>query len=82
MSRSIPSVPETVTVVIDVSDRADSCLIVIAGKVVLEQNGRDRAPTLGDNVTISSGAFTGPSTPGNCPTIGENNVPPPSTMFR
>ena len=70
----ILDVSETVTVLLDVSDRADSCVIVFAGRTVLEQNDRNGGPTLGQNVTISSGEFVARSGPGTCPTIGRNNV--------
>jgi len=63
------------TLLIDVSDRADACLIVIdGGRIILEQKARDRPPVLGAGVTIHSGSFRGISGPGHCPTIGRNSV--------
>ncbi|TFD04119.1 hypothetical protein [Cryobacterium sp. TMT1-66-1] len=63
------------TLLIDVSGRADACLIVIdGGHIILEQMARDRPPVLGAGVTVHSGSFRGTSGPGSCPTFGRNSV--------
>ena len=71
---TMPLTQLTATLLIDVSDRADSCIIVIGDRTILEQHERDSQPTLGAGVTIHSGSFRGISGPGSCPTFGRNSV--------
>lgn len=70
----MPTVSSPTTLLIDVSDRADSCIIVIGGRTIIEQHERDSQPTLSVGVTIHSGSFRGISGPGSCPTFGRNSV--------
>lgn len=70
----MPLTQLTATLLIDVSDRADFCLVAIGSRIILEQNERNSAPTLGVGVTIHSGSFRGISGPGSCPTFGRNSV--------
>lgn len=63
------------TILLDVSGRADSCIIVVeGGRIILEQLERDSPPVFGAGVTIRSGSFRGISGAGHCPTFGRNSV--------
>ena len=70
----MPTVSPTFTLLIDVSDRADSCIVVIGDRTILEQHERNSPPVLSAGVTIHSGSFCGISGPGSCPTFGRNSV--------
>ncbi|MDY7540856.1 hypothetical protein QN345_03495 [Cryobacterium sp. 10I1] len=63
-----------VDILIDVSDRADACVVTIADRVILEQLEPDREPLLGLGVSLVKGGFQDTSGPGRCPTIGRNNA--------
>ena len=64
----------TVTLLVNISSRPDSCLIVIGNRTILEQREPDSLPVFGAGVTIHSGSFRGISGPGSCPTFGRNSV--------
>ena len=66
--------PQLVDILIDVSDRADACVITVADRVIIEQLGHGHEPALGQNVSLVKGGFQATSGPGHCPTIGKNNA--------
>ncbi|MEC5148799.1 hypothetical protein [Cryobacterium sp. GrIS_2_6] len=63
-----------VDILIDVSGRADACVITVAGRIILEKLGRDEEPVLGEDVYLVKGSFQAISGPGRCPTIGMNDA--------
>ncbi|MBG6214299.1 hypothetical protein RCH23_002121 [Cryobacterium sp. CAN_C3] len=65
---------QLVDILIDVSDRADACIVTIADRVIIEQLRRGHEPTLGHGVSLVKGVFRATSGPGHCPTIGRNNA--------
>ena len=66
--------PELVDILIDISNRADACVITVADRVIIEQPGHGQEPTLGHDVSLVKGGFRATSGPGHCPTIGRNNA--------
>ena len=68
------AIPQLVDILIDVSDRADACVITVADRVIIEQLGHGQEPTLGHDVSLVKGGFRATSGPGHCPTIGRNNA--------
>ena len=73
-SNSNPNPTDLVTVLIDVSDRHDSCIVTIGDRVIAEQLTHQGEPLLGFGVTIHSGGFTGKRGLGQCPTLGKNTA--------
>ena len=65
---------QLVDILIDVSDRADACVITVGDRVIIEQLGHGQEPTLGHDVSLVKGGFRATSGPGHCPTIGRNNA--------
>jgi hypothetical protein len=59
--------PQLVDVLIDVSDRADSCVITVAGRIIIEQLGHGHEPSLGHDVSLVKGGFRATSGPGPLP---------------
>lgn len=72
--RESESAPQLVDILIDVSNRADACVITVADRVIIEQLGHGQEPTLGHDVSLVKGGFRATSGPGDCPTIGRNNA--------
>jgi hypothetical protein len=73
-SNSHRGTTDLVTVLVDVSDRYDACVITIGDRVIVEQLTHQGEPLLGFGVTIHSGGFTGKRGLGQCPTLGKNTA--------
>lgn len=72
--RESEAAPQLVDILIDVSDRADACVITVGGRIIVEQLEHDQQPALGQGVSLVKGGFWATSGPGRCPSIGRNNA--------
>ncbi|TFC26409.1 hypothetical protein E3O53_08005 [Cryobacterium sp. TMT2-18-3] len=71
---SSEAIPQLVDILIDISDRADACVITVADRVIIEQLEHGHEPSLGRDVSLVKGGFRATSGSGHCPTIGRNNA--------